>query len=136
MVGDCDPTLGKVKKKRDPVVLLVSGMSAKYTLFWIPATVKADVLILYPLILLIWKEFPNPIWYSANVSVTTLRSLLMDTVVIFDVTDSWLSSTVFKNLLYLNLAPYLFNSLDSEYFVTLFWTSDDTNVADGARLVL
>ena len=60
----------------------------------------------------------------------------MATVVIFDVTDSWLSSTVFKNLLYLNLAPYLFNSLDSEYFVTLFWTSDDTNVDDGAKLVL
>ena len=35
---------------------------------------------------------------------------------IFDVTEASLSSIVFKNLLYLNLAPYLFNSVDSAYF--------------------
>ena len=91
--------------------------------------------MLYPLILSMWNWFPKPIEYSDKVSIATLKSLLIEILVILEVTDSWLSSIVFKNLLYLNLAPYLFNSLDSDYFVTLFWTMLETNSELGARLV-
>ena len=55
---------------------------------------------------------------------------------ILEVTELWLSSINLSNLLYFNLAPYLFNSVDSEYLVTLVWTTLDTKVAEGAIFVL
>ena len=54
----------------------------------------------------------------------------------FDVIASWLSSTIFKNLLYLNLAPYLLSSVDSAYLLALFWIILETDSADFARLEL
>ena len=57
-------------------------------------------------------------------------------VVILDVIDSLLWSIIFKNLLYLNLAPYLFISEDSAYLVALVETTEETYAEDGARLEL
>ena len=54
----------------------------------------------------------------------------------FDVIASLLSSIIFKNLLYLNLAPYLFNSEESAYFVVFACTEDSTVVPLGAKLLL
>ena len=83
-----------------------------------------------------WNLLPNPIWYSAKPFRTTLKSLLIRRVVIFDVIASWLSSTIFKNLLYLNLAPYLFSSVDSAYLLVFVCTVEETNAGDCALLVL
>ena len=98
--------------------------------------VKKEDLILKPLMLWIWNSFPKPIWYSVNVFNTTLKSLRIWIVVIFEVTDSWLSSIVFRNLLYLNLAPNLFNSVEFEYLSTLLDMIDDIALVDFAKLVL
>ena len=54
----------------------------------------------------------------------------------FDVTASWLSSITFKNLLYLNLAPYLFNSVEFAYLDALVVTIVETSAAEGAKFVL
>ena len=40
IVGDWDPTVGKVKKNKMPVLLLVSGISDTYTVSCMPATVN------------------------------------------------------------------------------------------------
>ena len=50
--------------------------------------------------------------------------------------EASLSSIIFKNLLYLNLAPYLFNSVELAYFDTLFCTVDDTWAEERAKFVL
>ena len=54
----------------------------------------------------------------------------------FDVIASLLSSIIFKNLLYLNLAPYLFNSEESAYLFAFACTEDSTAVPLGAKLLL
>ena len=53
-----------------------------------------------------------------------------------EVIASLLSSIIFKNLLYLNLAPYLFNSEESAYFVVLVLTEFSTTVPLGVKLLL
>jgi len=42
---------------------------------------------------------------------------------------------IFKNLLYLNLAPYLFNSVDSAYLFAFVWITLETYAEFGARFV-
>jgi hypothetical protein len=54
----------------------------------------------------------------------------------FDVIASLLSSIIFRNLLYLNLAPNLLSSVESEYAFIFEDTIDFIEFADGARLVL
>ena len=112
------------------------GISNRYTSVLMFKTRKALDFILNPFIDLIWNWFPKSIAYSATSEVASLRSLLISTVVILEVTESWLWSITLRNLLYLNLAPYLFNSEDSAYFVTSLCTFVDTNDALGAKLVL
>ncbi len=61
IVGDCDSIEGRENRNNDPVNLLVFGISDMYTSSITPAILKADDLILYPLMLLIWNSFPKPI---------------------------------------------------------------------------
>ena len=53
-----------------------------------------------------------------------------------EVTDGLLSSIIFKNWLYLNLAPNLFNSVESAYVLILekIWVL--TELAEGAKFGL
>ena len=92
--------------------------------------------MLYPFTFLIWNLLPKQISYSAKLFKTALKSLLIIIFVMFDVIDSWLSSIIFKNLLYLNLAPNLFNSVESAYALIFEKIILLTKLEDGARFVL
>ena len=92
--------------------------------------------MLYPEALLTWNALPNPIAYSAKEFTAILKSRLIETVVILEVTASLLLSIMLRNLLYLNLAPYLFKSLEFAYFIALSDTIVPIELADGAKFVL
>ena len=56
--------------------------------------------------------------------------------VMLEVIEELLSSIILRNLLYLKRAPNLFNSLESEYFMTLSVTMVFTKSELGAKFVL